>query len=258
MKFKNKVILVTGATKNTGVGIASLFIKEGAKVCINGSSKENLDKGAALLNAMGLHDFDQFVADISNTSEVVGMFQAITKKFGRLDILVNNAADQGIGMRFDTMHPDDFLRVLKVNLMGTFQVSQQAAKIMVGQESRGVIINLGSNVSTRAIHDRIAYVTSKGGIDALTKAMATDLADKGIRVNMVAPGYIYTDRWDELSAEVKERRRNNIPLGSEASADDISQAVAFLASDAAKNITGERLVVDGGCSAQHLPEDIDL
>ncbi len=258
MKFKNKVVLVTGATKNTGVGIASLFIKEGAKVCINGSSQENLDKGAALLNAMGLHDFDQFVADISNTSEVEGMFQAITKKFGRLDILVNNAANQGIGMKFDTMLPDDFLKVLKVNLMGTFQVSQQATKIMVGQESKGVIINLGSNVSTRAIHDRIAYVTSKGGIDALTKAMATDLGVKGIRVNMVAPGYIYTDRWDELSTEVKERRRNNIPLGNEASADDISQAVAFLASDAAKNITGERLVVDGGCSAQHLPEDIDL
>ena len=258
MRFKNKVVLVTGATKNTGVGIAALFIREGAKVCINGSCQKDLLEGEIVLNAMGLYDFDQFVADISNTTQVERMFHEIRQKFGRLDILVNNAANQGIGMKFETMNPDDFLQVIKVNLLGTFQVSQQASRIMGTQKSKGVIINLGSNVSTRAIHDRTAYVTSKGGIDALTKAMAIDLGPKGIRVNMVAPGYIYTDRWDELSLEIKKRRRNNIPLGSEASGEDISQAVAFLASDAAKNITGERLVVDGGCSAQHLPFDIDL
>ncbi|SDM49552.1 SDR family NAD(P)-dependent oxidoreductase [Kriegella aquimaris] len=258
MRFKDKVVLVTGATRNTGVSIAALFIREGAKVCINGCTEKGLQKGASELNRAGLKNFDQFIGDISDIVQVEKMFQLIKEKYGRLDILVNNAANQGVGMKFDTMKPDDFLQVLKVNLLGTFQVSQQAVRIMVEQKSKGTIINLGSNVSKRAIHDRIAYVTSKGGIDALTKAMATDLGSKGIRVNMVAPGYIYTDRWDELSPEVKKRRRSNIPLGSEASGEDISQAVAFLASDAAKNITGERLVVDGGCSAQHLPLDIDL
>ncbi|MBD0777811.1 SDR family oxidoreductase [Maribacter sp. ANRC-HE7] len=258
MRFKDKIVLVTGATRNTGIGIAAQFIREGATVCVNGSSKENLEAGAAHLNAMDLINFHLFEADISDIDQVVSMFEQIKQKFGRLDILINNAANQGLGMKFDTMPSEDFLKVLKVNLLGTFQVSQQAVKIMLPQKSKGVIVNLGSNVSTRAIHDRTAYVTSKGGIDALTRSMAIDLAPRGIRVNMVAPGYILTDRWEELSPEVIKRRRENIPLGIEATSGDISEAVAFLASDAAKNISGERLVVDGGCSAQHLPMDIDL
>ena len=102
-----------------------------------------------------------------------------------------------------------------------------------------------------------AYVASKGGIDALTRSMAVDLGPRGIRVNMVAPGYIHTDRWDKLDESLCTRRRNNCPLRPEASAEDIAQAVAFLASDASANICGERLVVDGGCSAQHMPEDAD-
>lgn len=155
------------------------------------------------------------------------------------------------------MEPDFFLTVIKTNMLGTFQVSQQAVKIMMQQESRGVIVNLGSNVSMRAIRNRTAYVASKGGVDALTRSMAVDLGPKGIRVNEVAPGYIYTDRWDKLDESVMKRRRLNTPIGKEATADDIAQAVAFLASDASKNIAGERLVVDAGCSAQHMPIDVD-
>ncbi|MBU2904108.1 SDR family oxidoreductase [Arenibacter algicola] len=257
MRFKDKVVLVTGATRNTGVGIAALFIKEGAKVCINGSTVKGVKNGAMKLNSMGLVNFHEFKADITNTQQVKEMFKLIHKKFGQIDILVNNAVDQGIGMKFDTMEPEHFLKVLKTNLFGTFQVSQQAVKLMLNQESKGVIVNLGSNVSTRAIHDRTAYVTSKGGIDALTRSMSIDLGPKGIRVNMVAPGYIFTDRWDKLTVDHVTRRRSNIPIGIEATIDDIAQAVAFLASDVAKNINGERLVVDGGCSAQHLPMDVD-
>ncbi|WP_276169053.1 SDR family NAD(P)-dependent oxidoreductase [Zobellia alginiliquefaciens] len=258
MRFKDKVVLVTGATRNTGVSIAALFIREGAKVCINGVSEKGLQLGASELNRAGLKKFDQYAADISDQQQVEHMFQEIKKKHGRLDILVNNAANQGLGMKFDTMKPNDFLEVLKVNILGTFQVSQQAVRIMMEQKSKGTIINLGSNVSKRAIHDRTAYVTSKGGIDALTRSMAIDLGPKGIRVNMVAPGYINTDRWEKLSKEHIKRRHLNIPIGTESTTDDIAQAVAFLASAAAKNIVGECLVVDGGCSAQHMPADVDL
>ena len=130
--------------------------------------------------------------------------------------------------------------------------------MMLKQESRGVIVNLGSNVSTRAIRKRTAYVASKGGLDALTRSMAIDLGPKGIRVNMVAPGYIFTDRWEKISDETRTRRRQNCPIGTEATADDIAQAVAFMASDASRNICGERLVVDAGCSAQHMPVDVDV
>jgi NAD(P)-dependent dehydrogenase (short-subunit alcohol dehydrogenase family) len=258
MRFKGKVVLVTGAGRNTGVGIAALFIREGAKVCICSESPESTANGAAELRAMGLTDFTETPADISNTEQVRAMFKTIREKFGRIDILVNNACDQGIGPAFEEMSPEYFLSVIKTNLLGTFQVSQEAVKMMLQQESRGVIVNLGSNVSMRAIRKRTAYVTSKGGIDAMTRAMAVDLGPRGIRVNMVAPGYIYTDRWKNLSEDTKKRRRMNCPLGAEATGDDIAQAVAFLASDASRNICGERLVVDAGCSAQHMPVDVDL
>ena len=257
MRFKNKVVLVTGATENTGVDIAAYFIKQGANVCINGSTNEQLEIGSASLRDMGLVDFHQIQADISDTEEVKAMFEIIEQTYGGLDILVNNAADQGLDMTFETMKPEDFLQVIMVNLFGTFQVSQYAVKLMVKQ-SKGVIVNLGSNVSTRAIHDRTAYITSKGGIDALTRSMAVDLAAKGIRVNMVAPGYIHTERWKTLTENHAQRRRKNIPLQREASMEDIALAVAFLASEDASSITGERLVVDGGSTAQHLPIDIDI
>jgi len=258
MRFHDKVVLVTGASRNTGVGIAALFIREGAKVCINGSTPASTAQGGRLLREMGLEGFLETPADIGDIAQVRAMFCKIREVYGRIDILVNNACNQGIGPAFEDMTPEYFLSVIRTNLLGTFQVSQEAVKMMLRQETRGVIVNLGSNVSMRAIRNRCAYVSSKGGIDALTRAMAVDLGPKGIRVNMVAPGYIHTDRWDVLDEAKKKRRRMNCPIGMEATADDVAQAVAFLASDASRNICGERLVVDAGCSAQHMPADTDV
>ena len=257
-RFENKVVLVTGTSRNTGVGIAALFLREGAKVFVCSSSPESTAKGAAELRAMGLDNFIEAPADISNPEDVERLFQLIRERAGRLDILVNNACNQGIGAPFEEMTWEFFMKVITTNLGGMFNVSQHAVKMMLEQESRGVIVNLGSNVSMRAIRNRTAYVASKGGIDALTRSMAVDLGPKGIRVNEVAPGYIYTDRWDRLDETTRKRRRDNCPLRHEATAEDIAQAVAFLASDASKNICGERLVVDAGCSAQHMPQDVDL
>jgi len=258
MRFQDKIVLITGAGKNTGAAMTRLFMKEGAKVCINDISKEKLEIEAQHLREMGLHEFLTIQADISDPLQVRSMFEVIIKKYNRVDILINNACDQGIGQIFEELTPKDFLDVIHTNLFGTFLVSLNAVKIMLTQVSKGIIINMGSNVSTRAIHKRVSYISSKGGVDALTRSMATDLGPKGIRVNMVAPGYIHTDRWEQLPEKVKERRSLNIPLGYDASVEEIAEVVAFLASDAAKYIIGERIVVDGGCSAQHLPSDIDL
>lgn len=258
MRFHNKVVLVTGASRNTGVGIAALFLREGAKVCICGSTPDSTAQGGRLLREQGLDGFLETPADIADCAQVQAMFAKVRETCGRLDVLVNNACHQGIGPSFDEMDPEFFASVVNTNLLGTFQVSREAVKMMLKQESRGVIVNLGSNVSTRAIRDRCAYVASKGGIDALTRAMAIDLAPKGIRVNMVAPGYIFTDRWETISGQTRARRRLNCPLGMEATADDVAEAVAFLASDASRNICGERLLVDAGCSAQHMPVDVDM
>jgi len=195
MRFKEKVILVTGASRNTGVAIAALFLREGGIVCINAATPESTGWGGETLKGMGLNGFTEIPADISDTEQVNSMFDTIRQRFGRLDILVNNAVNQGTGPAFEDLSPSAFMDVIRVNLLGTFQVSLQAVRMMLKQESRGIIVNIGSFVSTRAIHNRTAYVTSKGGLDAMTRSMAIDLAPKGIRVNMVAPGYIYSDRW---------------------------------------------------------------
>jgi len=258
MRFKDKVVLVTGSSHNTGLEIASLFIKEGARVIVHGSTNETVQEGVEKLKSIGMKNFKSVSADISDIDQVRRMFLLIKNEFGRLDILVNNACNQGIGESFENMDFSFFQHVINVNVMGTFMVSQQAVKLMMTQKSKGVIVNLGSNISTRAIHNRTAYITSKGAIDALTKSMATDLGPFGIRVNMVAPGYIFTNRWDVLSEEIKIRRRKNVPLGKEAKGKDIAEAVAFLASDCASAISGVRLLVDGGISAQHLPVDVDF
>lgn len=257
MRFKDKTVLITGAGRNTGLGIARRFAEEGATVLVNDASAQVVDRAIAQLREAGHTRLIAAPADISNAAEVSGMFLAIRGQCERLDVLVGNAVVQGIGKSFHETTPEFFESVLRVNLMGTFHVAREAAILMVAQGG-GAIVNIGSNVSRRAIRKRSAYVASKGGVDALTLAMAVDLAPHGIRVNTVAPGYIHTDRWDALSAKDVQRRRSNTPLGQEAFADDIAAAVLYLASDEAKGITGARLVVDGGCSAQLVPGDMEV
>ncbi len=257
MKFKGKTVLVTGAGQNTGLGIATHFAGEGALVFLNDLTPEAVNRAAGLLRRRGLRRVVCVPADISVPSQVDGMFRAIAGKSKRLDVLVNNAAHLGVGPDFLDVKYDFFESVIRVNLLGTFYVSQQAARMMKWAGG-GCIVNIASNTSKRAIRKRAAYIASKGGIDSMTLAMALDLAPHGIRVNSVAPGYIYSDRWKSLDPAHARRRRTNVPLGREATPEDIARSVMFLASEDAANITGARLVVDGGCSAQHMPADVDL
>ncbi len=256
-RFENKVVLVTGSSRNTGVGIAALFIREGAKVIICGTTAESTSKGAAELRSMGLDGFIEAPCDISNLEQVKQMFALIKEKCGRIDILINNATAMGLHPIFHEINPEDFMSVINTNVYGTFIVSQEAVKMMLQQPERGVIVIVGSNTSSSAIRKRTAYITSKGGLDALTRSMAIDLAPLGIRVNMVAPGYIHSERWNYLSEDVKKRRRLNTPLGTEAYAEDVAQVVAFMASDASRCVVGERLLVDSGSGAQCYPVDCD-
>ena len=257
MRFKNKVVLVTGAGQNTGLGIAAAFAGEGATVFLNDKSVENVDRAVRELRRRGLRRLVGCPADISVAADVGAMFRQIVSKAKRLDVLVNNAAHLGVGPDFLQTPIDFFEAVVRVNLLGTVHVSQQAARLMK-RNGGGAIVNIGSNVSTRAIRNRAAYVASKGGVEALTLALAVELGRHGIRVNTVSPGYIHSDRWATLAKGVARRRRANVPLGREATPEDIAQAVMFLASAQAANVTGTRLLVDGGCSAQHLPQDIDV
>ncbi len=265
-RFEGKVVLVTGGNRNTGLDLTEIFVREGARVFMCGSSPASTERGAELLRQRGVTAFTAVPCDVSDAAQVAALFDRIERDAGRLDVLVNNAANQGIGHGSPLeMTTDQMLDVFRTNLLGGFQVTQTACKrFFLKQEpnpftrQKGVVVFLGSNTSMRAIRNRTAYVTSKGGIDALVRSLALDLGPLGIRVNEVAPGYIYTERWDALDETVKARRRLNCPLRHEATGGDIAEAVAFLASDAARNIGGERLVVDAGCSAQHMPEDVDF
>lgn len=257
-RFKNKVVLVTGASRNTGLGIAEFFAREGATVFVCATTKESTRNGAETLRKMGLKKIIEAPCDISSEADVAKMFELVKQKAGRIDILVNNACQMGADPIFWDLPAKDFMKVINVNLLGTFLVSKQAVRMMLKQPERGVIVNLGSNTSVQAIRKRTAYIASKGGIDALTRSMAIDLAPKGIRVNTVAPGYIHSERWEHLDKKSIKRRRLNTPIGIETFPLDIAQAVAFLASDEAKCITGERLLVDSGSSAQAYPVDIDV
>ena len=258
-RFDGKVVLVTGGNRNTGLAIVEKFCREGARVYMCGSTPESTAKGAAALASRNCAGVRSIPCDVSDLEQVKKLFDLIEKEAGRLDVLVNNAAHQGIGKPFVDMDPAYLMEVLGVNVRGGFQVTQQAVnRFFLKQPERGVVVFLSSNTAMRAIRNRTAYCASKGAINAMVRAIALDLAPLGIRVNACAPGYIYTERWDVLPEEKRARRRLNCPLRHEASGADIANVVAFLASSESSNITGEIVTCDAGCSCQHMPEDVDV
>ncbi len=258
-RFENKIVLVTGGSRNTGLFIVKKFADEGAFVYMCGSSEEPTAQGAQTLQSWGVTNFRSIPCNVADTAQVTHLFDVIARESGRLDVLVNNAAHQGIGKACDTMTPEDMMEVLNVNVKGGFQVTQQAVKrFFLNQPERGTVVFLSSNTAEQAIRKRTAYCASKGAINAMVHSLALDLGPSGIRVNACAPGYIYTERWETLPEETKARRRFNCPLRQEAKGKDIANVVAFLASPESGNITGQIITSDAGCSIQLMPEDVDL
>ena len=265
-RFDGKVVLVTGGNRNTGLWLVKKFVDEGAKVFMCGSSAASTAKGVEALKAMGVAGVTAQACDVGNKEQVAALMDLIEKEAGTLDILVNNAADQGIGQGdVLEMDPDLILKVMGTNVRGGFQVTQAACNRFfmkkpyeVGGPYRGTVVFLSSNTAMRAIRGRVAYCASKGGINSMVRALALDLSPRGIRINACAPGYINTERWDVLDEKIKARRRANCPLGKEALGSDIANVVAFLASEDSGNMAGEIVTCDAGCSCQHMPADVDF
>ena len=264
-RFEGKVVLVTGGARNTGLEIVDLFLTEGAKVFFCTRAPESLKGGIAELERRGRTGFRGIQCSVADPKAVDAMMETIEKESGRLDVVVSNAANFGLGQGTSLETTDDqFRSVLDVNVLGGFRVVQTACnRFFMKQErnaytnQRGVVVFVGSNSSERVSRNRISYVSSKGAMDSMVKALAVDLGPLGIRVNMVAPGYIWTDRWQWLSEEVKATRRANVQTGMEATGRDVAEAVAFFASDAARACQGARLVMDGGSCAQLYPESCE-
>ena len=265
-RFRDKVVLVTGGNRNTGLWLVKKFVDEGAKVFMCGSSAASTADGIERLKGLKVEGVTAQACDVGDKAQVNSLMGLIVKEAGCLDILVNNAADQGLGHGGPLeMDPDAILRVMGTNVRGGFQITQAAANRFfmkkpyeVGGPYRGTVVFLSSNTAQRAIRNRTAYCASKGAINSMVRSLALDLAPLGIRVNACAPGYIYTERWDVLDPKVAARRRANCPLGREATGSDIANVVAFLASEDSGNMAGEIVTCDAGCSCQHMPKDVDF
>jgi 3-oxoacyl-[acyl-carrier protein] reductase len=242
--LKDKVAVVTGASQGIGRDTALTLAEAGAKVAVAARNEEKL---AALVKEIVALEAGQAFAvkmDVADAEQVKAGFKAVLEKFGRLDILVNNAAitRDGLAMR---MKADDWDAVIRTNLTGAHLCIQQALPTMMRARA-GRIINIASVVAQMGNAGQANYVAAKAGLIGLTKAIAIEIASRNITVNAVAPGFIETPMTDVLPDKVKEELKTRIPLGRMGSARDVASAIVFLASDEARYITGHVLDVNGG------------
>jgi 3-oxoacyl-[acyl-carrier protein] reductase len=241
--LKDKVALVTGASQGIGWEVAQALVVAGAKVAVAARTEEKLALLVGEITAAGGEAL-AVKMDVADAAQVKAGFKQVTEKFGRLDILVNNAAitRDGLAVR---MKPDDWDVVIRTNLTGAYLCIQQALGTMLRARA-GRIINVASVVAQMGNAGQANYVAAKAGLIGLTKAMAMEIASRNITVNAVAPGFIETPMTNVLSDKVKEELKGRIPLGRLGVARDVASAIVFLASDEAAYITGHVLDINGG------------
>jgi 3-oxoacyl-[acyl-carrier protein] reductase len=241
--LKDKVALVTGASQGIGRETALALAEAGAKVAVAARNEERL---AALVQEIAGKGGESFAVkmDVAEAEQIKAGFKAVLEKFGKLDILVNNAAitRDGLAMR---MKAEDWEAVIRTNLTGAHLCIQQALPVMMKARA-GRIINISSVVAQSGNAGQANYVAAKAGLVGLTKAIAIEISSRNITVNAVAPGFIATPMTDVLSDAVKEELKKRIPLGRMGSGRDVAAAIVFLASDEAGYITGHVLDVNGG------------
>ena len=245
MPISTKVALITGAARGIGRATVSAFLNEGWSVALLDIDSETLD---GTMEQLGAQDRTLAIhADVSNPQQVTAAVEAVGKRFGRLDALVNNA---GIAVFKPMLEVtlEDWNRVLAVNLTGPFLMTHACASLL--SEAKGAIVNITSISALRASTLRIAYGTSKAALAHLTRQQAIELAEIGIRVNAVAPGPVETAMAKAVhTPAIRADYRDTIPLGRYGLEEELADAIFFLCSDRATYITGQMLAVDGGFEA---------
>ncbi len=241
----NKVAIVTGGGSGLGKAMAQKFCNAGITTIIVGRDAGKLTKAKEELG----ENCHARVCDVTNFKSIPAFVEEITAQFERIDILVNNA---GINQKkeFTEVTDEEFQHVISTNLSSVFTMSREVVRQMLRQGS-GSIINISSMAAQYGLPKVIAYSASKTAIDGLTRAMAVELSPKGIRVNAIAPGFIYSDMTAKALDSDPERKAkvfSRTPMGKMGNAEDIGDAALFLATDASKYITGVVLPVDGGNS----------
>lgn len=243
--LRGRVAIVTGGGSGLGLGIASIFAQNGIQTVIVGRDQEKLNSAKAQLgeNAFAM------VCDLNDLVSIPPLVEKVIHQFGQIDVLVNNA---GINMTkdFTEVTDEEFQSIITTNLCSVFAISREVVKYML-KTGAGTIINISSMAAQYGLPKVIAYSASKTAIEGMTRAMAVELSPKGIRVNAIAPGFIYSAMSDRALNNDPERKAKAIgrtPIGHMGQPVDIGEAAFFLASDAAKYITGIVLPVDGGNS----------
>ncbi|MEA5011917.1 MAG: 3-oxoacyl-[acyl-carrier-protein] reductase [Angelakisella sp.] len=240
----NKNAVVTGASRGIGRAICLELARQGANVIVNYTGNvEAARQTAEECQSLGVQAF-VYQADVSVAAQAQGLIEECISLFGSIDILVNNAGitRDNLMMR---MSEEDFDKVLDINLKGAFLCAKAACRPMMKQRF-GRIINLSSVVGLRGNAGQANYAASKAGLIGLSKAMAKELATKGVTVNVVAPGFIETDMTSVLPESVRTQLLGSIPMGSLGKAQDVAQATVFFAMPQNGYITGQVLCVDGG------------
>ena len=241
---EKKVAVVTGASRGIGRAIACELAKRGIYVVINyAGSKEKAEEVKAEIEADG-GEAETVQCNVADFEACQTFLKDVAKQHGHIDILVNNAGITKDGLLMG-MSEENFAKVLDTNLKGTFNCIRHVSRQMLKQKS-GRIINMASVVGICGNAGQANYAASKAGVIGLTKSAAKELASRHITVNAIAPGFIQTDMTAVLSDKVKEETAKMIPMGSFGEPEDIAKAVAFLASEDARYITGQVLCVDGG------------
>lgn len=242
----DKIALVTGSSAGIGAGIAAVFAREGADVVVNyRSSADGAEATARQVREQGRAALI-VQADVSSGADVERLFDRALERFGRVDVLVNNA---GITTRMPFLEADEafYDRMMATDLKGVFLCSRRAAPVM-RRHGGGSILNISSVHDTRTSHDFALYAAAKGGVKMLTRGMAVDLADHGITVNAIAPGWVPVPNEGPCPKPLYEAFRARIPLGRPGTTQEVGELAAFLVSDRAAWLTGQVITLDGGGS----------
>jgi len=241
--LEGRIALVTGSGRGIGKEVALELARRGATVVSNDLTGCCADDTLDEIRSAG-GDGLALTADVSNPAEVEGMIKAIIDTYGKIDILVNNAGTTRDNL-IVRMDEDDWDLILRVNLKSAWLCAKAAVRPMM-RKKYGRIINMSSVSGIAGQAGQTNYSASKAGMIGMTKALAREVASRGITVNAVAPGFIRTALTENLPADILETLVNNIPVGRWGEVEDVAHAVAFLASDEANYITGQVLSVDGG------------
>ena len=242
--LEGKTALVTGASGGIGSAIAMALAKQGARLALSGSNGDKLRAYREQLNGETGGDHVEITCDLSDTAQVEELIPATLDTLGKMDILVNNAGitRDNLAMR---MKDDEWGDVMRVNLEASFRLMRAAARPMMKARG-GRIVSITSVVGHTGNPGQMNYTAAKGGLTAMSKSLAQELASRNITVNCVAPGFIRTAMTDALDDKQKEAINGRIPMGRMGEGDEIGAAVAFLASDEAAYVTGQTLHVNGG------------